>query len=69
MKVGLFLPLLLCIHNHPDEDNTMTQTQLAIDNVLASAESTIQLNKLPEVVLSFITGEQTGVARSGGIFY
>ncbi|EQB9723274.1 alpha-xenorhabdolysin family binary toxin subunit A, partial [Yersinia enterocolitica] len=43
-------------------------TQLAIDNVLASAESTIQLNKLPEVVLSFITGEQTGVARSGGIF-
>ncbi|HDL8789197.1 TPA: XaxA, partial [Yersinia enterocolitica] len=46
----------------------MTQTQLAIDNVLASAESTIQLNKLPEVVLSFITGEQTGVARSGGIF-
>ncbi|HDL7822654.1 TPA: pore-forming cytotoxin subunit YaxA [Yersinia enterocolitica] len=46
----------------------MTQTQLAIDNVLASAESTIQLNELPKVVLDFITGEQTGVARSGGIF-
>ncbi|HDL8431900.1 XaxA [Yersinia enterocolitica] len=46
----------------------MTQTQLAIDNVLASAESTIQLNELPKVVLDFITGEQTSVARSGGIF-
>ncbi|MGT3241255.1 pore-forming cytotoxin subunit YaxA [Yersinia enterocolitica] len=46
----------------------MTQIQLAIDNNLASAESTIQLNELPKVVLDFITGEQTGVARSGGIF-
>lgn len=46
----------------------MTQTQLAIDNVLASAENTIQLNELPKVVLDFITGEQTSVARSGGIF-
>ncbi|WP_338658177.1 pore-forming cytotoxin subunit YaxA [Yersinia enterocolitica] len=46
----------------------MTQIQLAIDNNLASAETTIQLNELPKVVLDFITGEQTGVARSGGIF-
>ncbi|HEN3668388.1 TPA: alpha-xenorhabdolysin family binary toxin subunit A, partial [Yersinia enterocolitica] len=46
----------------------MTQIQLAIDNNRASAESTIQLNELPKVVLDFITGEQTGVARSGGIF-
>ncbi|HHL2500486.1 TPA: pore-forming cytotoxin subunit YaxA [Yersinia enterocolitica] len=46
----------------------MTPTKLAIDNNLASAESTIQLNELPKVVLDFITGEQTGVARSGGIF-
>lgn len=46
----------------------MTQTQLAIDNVLASAESTVKINELPEVVLDFITGEQTGVARAGGIF-
>ncbi|MHA3353378.1 pore-forming cytotoxin subunit YaxA [Yersinia enterocolitica] len=46
----------------------MTPTQLAIDNNLASAESTIQLNELPKVVLDFITGEQTGVARSGGVF-
>ncbi|EKN3957447.1 pore-forming cytotoxin subunit YaxA [Yersinia enterocolitica] len=46
----------------------MTQIQLAINNNLASAEATIQLNELPKVVLDFITGEQTGVARSGGIF-
>ncbi|EKN4119565.1 pore-forming cytotoxin subunit YaxA [Yersinia enterocolitica] len=46
----------------------MTPTQLAIDNNLASAESAIQLNELPKVVLDFITGEQTGVARSGGVF-
>lgn len=46
----------------------MTQIQLAIDNNLASAETTIQLNELPKVVLDFITGEKTGVARSGGIF-
>ncbi|HIH9399619.1 TPA: pore-forming cytotoxin subunit YaxA [Yersinia enterocolitica] len=46
----------------------MTQIQLAINNNLASAETTIQLNELPKVVLDFITGEQTGVASSGGIF-
>ncbi|CNK45388.1 Uncharacterised protein [Yersinia frederiksenii] len=46
----------------------MTHTQLAMDNVLAGAESTVQLSELPEVILDFITGEQTGVARAGGIF-
>ncbi|MGE0933701.1 pore-forming cytotoxin subunit YaxA [Yersinia enterocolitica] len=46
----------------------MTQTQLTIDNNLASAESTLKINELPKVVLNFITGEQTGVVRSGGIF-
>lgn len=46
----------------------MTQTQLAMGNALASAASTIQISELPKVTLDFITGEQTEVARAGGIF-